>query len=818
MSLRLLRLICICIVLLVSTSAATAQSNNARTNLNSYLRILERSYGVSFSYNPKLLSGLSLEIPEDSLSLEESFHTISLEVPVDFEKLEDDLWLVVPRRSDISFFVADEETRQLVPIIHVTVNGQKQFYLLPKDTLYKLKDAFPTDSIQIKSRFYLEQKTTAATLLENGFVFLRPDTIYLDEVSITAFMTTGIDANLANQNLEIDLKNLALLTGETDGDILQTLKNIPGIRTPDGKPGSFNIRGSTFDQNLISFDDIPIYHTGHFFGTFSPYNPGIVEKITVQRGTLPARFGGRVGGMVAIQTKDEVPDSAQFGISANTVFSSAKMSLPLVPKKLGLHLSGRSNYPTNYLSPKLQAYSNLNFQGSQIDPDKIDGTNQKLDLFKVRFQDFNGKLVYDINQRNKASISFIDIINHFGYDFKSSNINLLDNQRVVLNNWGLSGKWQSQLTKKLSLNTGLTTSSINILEKNKTIDSDTVKRDDLANNQIRDYRIFTDGTLKFNTKTTLAFGYKLVSYEVKYEERNALKDSVKTRNQQANVHSAYLSLQKDFGDRLVTNFGLHSDYYTLLDQFYLDPRVSLSYRVSDRFYLKSSAGRAHQYLKQEFKNDFNDFRTANNFWFLSDRNRPVLTGLQVMTGATYDLPGWLFDLEVYSKKTTGISNPAQTGNLLSHGVDLFVKRRWNRMETWIGYSYSNVQTDFGQKQVAYFNQSHSINLMHLIHWNQWQVAASWQFTSGMPVIIPSSTEQLSISYSGHFPLQHQLDLSMTYSFPEHPKGYRGVIGLSILNLYNHQNIINIFQQNPQGKAPYRYTVGFAPNLQVGFNF
>ena len=50
------------------------------------------------------------------------------------------------------------------------------------------------------------------------------------------------------------MRDLGLLAGDTDGDILNVLKSLPGIRTPDGKPGSLNFRGSTFDHTLIYFE------------------------------------------------------------------------------------------------------------------------------------------------------------------------------------------------------------------------------------------------------------------------------------------------------------------------------------------------------------------------------------------------------------------------------------------------------------------------------------------------------------------------------------------------------------------------------------
>ena len=128
---------------------------------------------------------------------------------------------------------------------------------------------------------------------------------------------------------------------------------MPGIKTPSGKPGELTIRGSQFSNNLIYYDNIPVYHQGHYFGTISPFNPDVVDKMYVYRGALPAQRGGRVGGLIDIRSSDDIPDELHGGLSLNTVYNAAQIKFPLVENKLGLILSSRSNYPFENLSPKI---------------------------------------------------------------------------------------------------------------------------------------------------------------------------------------------------------------------------------------------------------------------------------------------------------------------------------------------------------------------------------------------------------------------------------------------------------------------------------
>ena len=95
----------------------------------------------------------------------------------------------------------------------------------------------------------------------------------------------------------------------------------------------------------------------------------------------------------------------------------------------------------------------------------------------------------------------------------------------------------------------------------------------------------------------------------------------------------------------------------------------------------------------------------------------------------------------------------------------------------------------------------------------------------MPVIVPDfdssssiSQSDLDIGYTNRFPNMHQLDLSATYEFTNAKKSWKGIVGLSFVNLYDQDNIVNIFQNEPPVDDPYRKTIGFAPNLQLSIQF
>lgn len=803
-----------------------------------WIKEIEESHEIGFSYNYSLFDNLMVEIPTDCSELDNCLQQISDNNPLQFEKAEDNQFLILPVRKPATFKAVDSETNETINALRVTVNDREELYLLPSQNSYTVPNLFPTDFVLIQSRFYSSQQFQASDLFGLDVpLTLSPDTIYLQEVIIEDYLSSGVDTRLSDHSMQVDMQSLGLLAGETDGDILNVLKSLPGIRTPDGKPGSLNFRGSTFDHTLIYFDDIPIYHSGHFFGTISPYNPAAVRSVNVYRGVLPAKWGGRVGGLIDLQTENSIVDSTRFTVSANSIYAGINMTTPIQKNKVGVSLSARSNYPIDYLAPKLDALRTLNFQGSRIDP-TIENEQRVVDQFDVRFQDFNGKVILELNENNRATLSFMNIQNRFVYNLDSRDLNQMERQVSDLDNWGITGKWSMQLNDRLKLDLGATTSSLELFESNTITEPNTQTQYEDISNTIKDLRVNLFSEYQISDQWKLETGYQLTDHEVTLDERMGMAMPRMNQKNEAKIHSVHVSTQTNWTNRFVTNIGIHYDYYSRLSNQYFDPRLTMSYMVSDYFYLKASGGRSHQFIKRLFNNDFDDFRLQNQFWSLADEGRPVLEGTQGMIGFLIDKSGWLVDVEFYKKNTKGLARQDvplmdAIGSLSTTGTDFFIKRRWTQFEVWGSYSLSKVNTDFARLVTAFNNQKHILSLTAILRKDRWNFATTWSYLSGMPVLFPmtlpngpspgnqpppGSPPPFNIPYSGEFPSQHQLDLSITYKFLQRGNDWSSVIGLSILNVYDRQNVINIFQNNTRPEQPIRYAVGFAPNLSVTINF
>lgn len=830
---------CLLLVFLCGFWMSRSQSIEAQTISNeiplvTLLDQLSERHDIRFSYNVRLITGLQIAPPLADLSLAGSLAHISNLIPVRFDLANEGNYAIVPIRSVLSFQVKDAADNTPIELVYVTINGTKQRYLIPNNGYYFLGDSFPSDSLEITTSFYTPIRTTAANVIrQKGQVLLNQDTVNLGEVTILSYLTSGVNSFLGDHHVEINMKDLGLIAGETDGDILQVLQAIPGIRSPNGKPGSLNFRGSPFGLNLTLFDDIPIYHNGHFFGTFSPYNPGVVQSIEVYRGNLPAKWGGRVGGLINVKTSDNVPERMKTGIIANTVIGGLEFEAPIT-RKLGIILSARANYPINGFSPKLDAYADFNFQGSAISSKQVDGSTAFFDQLKIRFSDISGKLIYDVSNQHKLTLSYLNIQNSLVYDLNSMGGNRNLTEDNSLDNTGFTLKWSGSWSDNLSTRLAFTNSSYNIFEDRVDLDRGN-RNDNSVENIIKDNRFKAFVEWQASPNATWNFGYNYTDQKATFEEsQNGNEGSLGKMNNATETHSFFANLEQELGSRLILNAGLRTDFYSADQNRFIDPRLSLTYIVSKSFFIKGAASRAHQYIRQQFGNDFADFQIGTQFWSLAERDNQIVEGIQFMAGALYDKGDWLLDLELYANDIENISRPGiiddqdpepdQIGDLKTLGADLLIKKRWNKFETWFSYTLGQTEDQFRRNtQFSYYDQRHALNIKWLYSRKKWNFALSWGMMTGLPVYIPSSDaildgNSLDVPYEDRFPVQHQMDLSTTFRFSPVGAAWKGVIGFSVLNLYNQENIINIFQSNVRSNDFLRKGIRFAPNLQVKITF
>jgi hypothetical protein len=102
-------------------------------------------------------------------------------------------------------------------------------------------------------------------------------------------------------------------------DVLHVVETAPTAATRSEAPLGLHIDGGMADQNLVLLDGIPIENAVHSGVISSAINTDALETATLYDNYMPARFGGRLAGVVNLQTRGPSPRNAG-GLDSITPF------------------------------------------------------------------------------------------------------------------------------------------------------------------------------------------------------------------------------------------------------------------------------------------------------------------------------------------------------------------------------------------------------------------------------------------------------------------------------------------------------------------
>lgn len=108
------------------------------------------------------------------------------------------------------------------------------------------------------------------------------------------------------------------------GEALRGIESLPGVNAAPFGNGEIVLRGANEEANTYLVDDLPIGYAFHFFPVNSVLHNDLISTIDIYNGAYPANFGNATGGVIAIETIDEVDrfgGNASFSLwSTNALF------------------------------------------------------------------------------------------------------------------------------------------------------------------------------------------------------------------------------------------------------------------------------------------------------------------------------------------------------------------------------------------------------------------------------------------------------------------------------------------------------------------
>jgi hypothetical protein len=169
-----------------------------------------------------------------------------------------------------------------------------------------------------------------------------------------------------------------------ESDIIKSMLLIPGIQSMGEGSSGFHVRGGSSDQNLILLYGAPVYNSSHFFGFFSAVNSDIIKDVTLYKGGMPSKFGGRASSVLDISTAEGNRQEFRGNAGISPVTAHLMVEGPLIKDKLTYIACGRTTY-SNWIL------------------DAVD--NRMLNNSRASFMDLNGKLTWDYGKNDKLDLS-----------------------------------------------------------------------------------------------------------------------------------------------------------------------------------------------------------------------------------------------------------------------------------------------------------------------------------------------------------------------------------------------------------------------------
>ncbi len=679
--------------------------------------------------------------------------------------------------------------------------------------------------------------------LFSALLALPPDTIrteQIEEVVVTSNSARQRVQNVQAGAEQLQLKDLTAtpsLFGEND--VMRALQLLPGVKAESDASSSFQVRGGTAAQNLILYDNAPVYNVGHLAGLFSAFNDDALGSATLYKGLLPAQFGGASSAVLDLTGRTGNKHDWHGGASIGLLSAKGTIEGPIVKDKASFLVTARRTYMDAFL---------------KLTDDFRNNT--------LYFYDINAKLDWTISQHDQLFLSFFT-----GYD-RTALEDMID---IRWSNLASSLKWlhhfggNSYAQTTLLYSGYLTDNGIDIFGMNIWF-----------NGHIRQGSLRQDFHLDLG-KHQLDAGLSSALLNVKSAEWQFVSKHVKEQRR-AWENACWLNGIFHLSDRLTASAGLRavtfsplggSLYYDIEENgdigwyynynknqivkthFTLEPRASLNYQFSilnSPFSIKLAYARTSQNIhalrNQNTSTPFDRYTLSSNIV------EPEIAD-QISLGIFAATPDQAYDvsLEGYYRKVDHVldyrdgksfSSEIEIERLIlpgegkGYGAELAIRKNTGKLTGWLAYTLSWSKTRIpgvngGRWYDANNDRRHDISIVGMYQLNKrWTLNGAWVFNTGQAFTAPSGKYQIEDNWIYYYaerngyraPDYHRLDVSAVWSKRYRRSTHEWVF--SIYNLYNRYNpyLIN-FEDSENGartKAVQYSLFGIVPSVAFNIKF
>lgn len=817
-------------------NSLTAQTKKDRQSLIKILEKLESRFDSNFSFIDKDINNIFIPAPADSLNLTESINYLQNNTSLVFTILGSNFITITKDRSNlfsVCGYLMDGTTN--FPIESAVIQTKNTSVISDENGYFILEDLSKNDIITIRHISYNVYTDYAKNLNTESceVIFLDSKIENLSEIILKDYITQGIN-KVMDGSISVNYKNFGTVPGLIETDVLQTIQVVPGIQSIDETVSNINVRGGTHDQNLIVWDGIKLYQSGHFFGLISAVNPRIAKKVKLYKNGTPTSYTDGISGTIDMESDRITNKVLNAEIGLNFINLDAFIDIP-IHKNSSLQIASRTSINDFLNTPTYTQYFDRAFQNTDV---VISTSNTNTTDEKFDFYDLSLRWLYKVSAKDNIRVNFLHLNNNltisenaFGGGQTASYESSLDQSNIA---GGV--EYKRRWNDKFQTTAQVYATEYELKGTNFDVINELILN---QNNKITEIGIDINSRLELNDYLTLHNGYHYRNTMISNADKLNFPplDTVAKETIQSHAISSTAAYRSEDGNTNI-NFGLRFNYLNALNKLLIEPRLNFNYRINDKITLE---------VLGEFKSQtttlINDFR--NNFlgiesrrWTLANDNSiPILKSKQISFGSNYSNEGLLINAEIYYKHVNGITAQSQgfrnqyefintTGDYNVKGFDFMVNNKIGNFNTWLGYSLADNNYKFKELDTEKFPSNydirHTISLAGGYRFDKLKLSAGANWRTGKPTTKPVVGNEISnnlVNYqspnSSNLDSYFRVDASVIYDF-NFSKTIKAQAGLSVLNVLDRKNIINTYyyvdSNTNTAKEINTYSLGFTPNV------
>ncbi|MBS9461784.1 TonB-dependent receptor [Flagellimonas sp. 389] len=820
--------------------------------LTNYIKNLEERFNIKFSYLDKDLDNLTISIPENVVSLNDILNFLEQHLQLKTEKIDDRYYALTKNAVvNICGKVLDNFAKNNVSGATVEIIGTKIAVTTDTEGSFTF-DTIPRNaSLKIRYLGYTTQYLSVEDIVkENGCAKILMAQHYeeLNEVVVYQFLTSGIIKEM-DASITLNTSDFGILPGLIEPDILQTVQALPGIKSIDETVSDINVRGGTNDQNLLLWNGIKMYQSGHFFGLISAFNPYLTDKVTVIKNGTPSTYGDGVSSVIQMETRNELSNTILGGAGFNFISGDIYGQIPL-SDKVGIQLSARRSSTDFLNTPTYAKFFDRAFQDSEV----TNQNNVTIDEDIIRdenffFYDFTGKLLYDINDKHKFRVNLISITNNLEYSETNLTEPETTNSVLTQNNLSIGVQLQSNWTNKFS-------SNLNVYYSRYTLDSQSFFGNRiqflLQNNEVSENAIKLDTDYAISNSFTWKNGYQYIETGIVNTTNLTQPPFDSEVKGVIRIHAPHTEIRFSTPEnRFIAKGGLRFNYIENVDtfsKFIIEPRLNLNFRLAKHIRGEVLGEFKSQTVNQIIDLEQNFLGIEKRRWVLSDDDTlPITRSRQGSIGINYDNNNFYLGVEGFYKEVDGISTNTQgfqnqnqfngeIGSYTIKGLEFLINKKGEKYSTWLSYTFNDNNYNFDAIVPNGFPNNldirHTISVAGTYTYKNLKLGLGINYRTGKPFTEPedgdialnTSVLPTRINYkspnSSRLPQYIRADASAIYKF-KLSQGINANAGVSILNITNRKNTLDKYYrvtEDNQIETVENVSLGITPNVSFRVNF